>query len=108
MKYVKKVHIKKQEWRVKIHKVNLWYKSPGAIYHIYRFDPDLGRLERLHVYRFDQQFNLTERIDADLAQWVNDGWMAMNGVRRTFTDNALTGEEAFEQYQLPLPPCNTD
>lgn len=103
MKYVKKVHIKKQEWRVKIHKVNLWYKSPGAIYHIYRFEPELQRLEKLHVYRFDDQFQLTERIDADIGQWVNDGWTALDGVRRNFAAGTLQNEEAFAELRLDLP-----
>jgi len=103
MKYVQTVYIKKQEWRDKIRKVDLWYKSPGAIYNIDRFDPQLGRLEGVHLLHFDEAFNLVDRTDAAGAQWFNNGWTAFNGVHRTFRDNTLTGEQPFAEQRLELP-----
>ncbi len=103
MKYVQTVHIKKQEWKDKIRKTNLWYKSPGAMYNIDRFDPQLGRLEGVHILRFDDAFNLVERTDATHAQWTNNTWIAFHGYHRTFKDNALTGEESFTERRLAMP-----
>jgi len=108
MKYVQKVHIKKQEWRVKIKKVNLWYKSPGAIYFIRRFEPELMRLENVTLYRFDDAFDLKERLDADAVQWVNDAWVADKGTRRTFVNGALTAEAPFADLKLTLPETPED
>jgi lipopolysaccharide export system permease protein len=103
MKYIQTVHIKKQDWRVKLRDRNLWYKSPGAIYHITNFAPDEGRLTGLQVFRFDDEFALTERVDADRVQWVNGRWLAFAAVRRTFVDGALESEAAFEELPLELP-----
>ena len=103
MKYIQKVHIKKQEWKIKILQADLWYKSPGAIYHIDNFDPQLGRLMGVLVLRFDDDFNMTERIDADHAQWVNNSWLAEQGVRREFQNKTLIKEEPFTSAKLNLP-----
>lgn len=108
MKYVKKVHIKKQVWRVKIKKVNLWYKSPGAIYFIRRFEPELMRLQNVTIYRFDDDFGLNERIDAASVQWANDAWVADRGTQRTFAGSALTAEAPFTNLALELPETPED
>jgi len=108
MKYVKKVHIKNQIWREKVHKVNLWYKSPGAIYSIYRYEPELARMEDVQIYRFNDDFTFTERIDAATVQYVNDGWTAYDGIQRSFADNRLSGEEPFTELRLKLPETPAD
>ena len=108
MKYIQKVHIKKQEWRVKLRDKNLWYKSPGAIYHIRLFDPELGRLEGLRVFRFDDAFALTERIDADHAKWIDDRWLAVNGTRRALRRGTLVEEKHFDEMPLALPESPSD
>ncbi|NLH49430.1 MAG: LPS export ABC transporter permease LptG [Myxococcales bacterium] len=103
MKYIQTVHIKGQDWRIKLRDKNLWYKSPGAIYHIRNFDPALGRLEGLQVFRFNDRFALTERLDAESAQWANGRWLAFNGIRRAFAAGALTAETPFAETGLELP-----
>lgn len=108
MKYIQKVHIKKQEWRVKVHDKNFWYKSPGAIYHIKHFRPEDGRLEGLRVFQFDDGFLLRERIDAEAAQWTGKSWTAVNGRRRIFDRGALVSEEAFTERLIALPETPDD
>lgn len=103
MKYIQTVHIKGQDWRIKLRDKNLYYKSPGAIYHIRYFDASLGRLEGLKVFRFDDRFALNERLDAQSAQYANGRWLAFNGIRRAFADGALTAETPFAETELPLP-----
>lgn len=108
MKYIQKVHIKKQEWKVKLRDKNLWYKSPGAVYHIRLFDPELRRLEGLRVFRFDDAFSLTERIDAEYAKWIDDRWLAVNGTRRALNRGILVEEQQFAELPLSLPESPED
>ncbi|MDP8222146.1 MAG: LPS export ABC transporter permease LptG [Candidatus Lernaella stagnicola] len=108
MKYVKKVYIKKQEWRVKIRDKDFWYKSPGAIYRIGRFRPEENSLHRLQIYRFDEGFSLRERIDAERAVWADDQWRAVSGVVRKFDRGRLLSESAFEEQAIDLPETPED
>jgi len=108
MKYVHKVHIKKQQWRVKVQDKNFWYKSPGAIYHIRRFQPEVGRLEGLRLFQLADGFLLRERVDADAAHWVDGRWQAVNGTRRVFDRGRLLSEETFAERMIPLPETPED
>ena len=108
MKYVQVVYIKGGKWKEDIRRDDLWYKSPGAIYNIGRFNPELGRLENVHVLHFNDTFDLIERTDAATAQWVNGGWTASHGVRRKFANNAITREEPFAEQRLDLPETPAD
>jgi lipopolysaccharide export system permease protein len=103
MKYVQTVYIKKQDWRARLRANDLWYKSPGAIYHVAKFNPDIGRLDGLMVFRFDDDFNLTERVDAARAQWADNRWTAYEGVQRRFGNGVLVAEKAFAAQPLAFP-----
>jgi lipopolysaccharide export system permease protein len=104
MKYIMTVYIQKHDWRTNMKARNLWYKSPNAFYHIANFRPEVGRLDSVQIYRVDEQFNLTERFDAERAEWIGGRWIGFNGWRRTFRDDGrLATETRIDQLPLPIP-----
>jgi lipopolysaccharide export system permease protein len=108
MKYVKRVHIKGKRWSAHLRDKDLWYKSPGAIYHIDRFWPEHNRLEGLQIQRLDDNFAVTERTGAVEAVWEDGRWVAHDGVTRTFERGRLTTEETFAEREVGIPETPED
>ncbi len=103
MKYIQTVYIQKQDWRARLRDRNLWYKSPGAIYHIANFRPEVNRLDNVQIFRLDDEFNLVERFDAARAEWRDKAWVGLEGWRRTFDNGRLATETKFAEAPLPIP-----
>lgn len=55
----------------------------GRLYYARRFDPNTGLLTGLRIVTRDTA-RVTERIDAERAEWDGKQWTLVDGVRRTF------------------------
>jgi lipopolysaccharide export system permease protein len=106
--YIYKTAIKKQTWKVKYKKRNVWYKAKNAIYKFDLFVPEQGKMDGIAVYRFDDQFHLIERIEAEKAQYYNDRWHMLNGVRRVLIKGQPAASTGFEEMTVDIPETPAD
>lgn len=106
--YIYKTGIKKQKWKVKYKKRNVWYKAEKGIYRFDLFVPEQEKIQGVALFRFDDSFSLKERIEAEKAQYYNDKWYLINGVQRVFKENVLTGSALFEELEIDLPETPAD
>lgn len=65
----------------------------GRLYFVRRFDPNSGIVTGLRVITYDGAV-VTERIDADRAEWDGYHWTLVDGTRRVFAD----GEERVTSF----------
>lgn len=101
--FIYKTGIKKQKWKVKYKRRNVWYKASNAIYRFDLFVPEQEKISGVAVYRFDDEFNLVERTEAERAQFYDDSWHFLQGRRYTFENGALVQAEPFLDRVMPLP-----
>jgi len=58
----------------------IWYKGDNLIYQMESFDPKSMIMDRPTIYFFDHSFQLSSRIDAQKAQWTQNGWILYGGI----------------------------
>ncbi len=63
--------------------------SDGRLYYARKFDPNSGILTGLKILSYDGAV-VTERIDAQRAEWDGQYWTLINGTRRTFDGDEET------------------
>ena len=82
-------------WEVEIHKnpdrirptQHISLTGPeGRLYHARKFDPNTGIITGLKILT-RQGSQITERIDAAIAEWDGTHWTLKNGTRRIFQDD---------------------
>ncbi len=106
--YVYKVHIKKQEWRAKYRKKNMFYKSGNSIFSFGLFVPEQSKIRDVRMYRFDSDFNLLERASAASAQFGVGGWRLLDGVLWKFEHGNLSDTATFESLPVDLDETPED
>ncbi len=106
--YIYKTGIKKQKWKVKYKKRNVWYKADKGIYRFDLFVPEQEKIQGVSLFLFDDSFQLTQRIEAEKAQYYNGRWHLLNGVGRTFDNNALITSTPFEDLEIDLAETPAD
>jgi lipopolysaccharide export system permease protein len=89
-------------------KSSVWFRSPreNRIYNIKLLDPRRSELHGVTIYALDENFNIKERIDARVAQYVNGQWILHNGSQRTFTEDVLGRSQIgfVERKGFPIQP----
>ncbi|MBZ0273935.1 LPS export ABC transporter permease LptG [bacterium] len=100
--YIYKVQIKKQVWRVKYRKQNVYYKSGETIYSFGLFVPEQGKISDVRLYRFDENFHLAERAIAETARYAGDHWELVSGVAWRFAEGRIASSTPFETLAIDL------
>ncbi|MCP4006847.1 MAG: LPS export ABC transporter permease LptF, partial [bacterium] len=86
-----------------------WLFGKGNYLYNYAFlDEDLKQLHRLQIFKFDDDYRLTDRLWAQRATYVEDGWWTLsNGWSRSWQGRQETGFVEFDEpmkYQLEEGP----
>ncbi|MCL4233397.1 MAG: LPS export ABC transporter permease LptG [Deltaproteobacteria bacterium] len=100
--YIYKVDIKKQVWRAKYRKENVFYRSGSAIYSFGLFVPEQNKISDVRMYRLDDRFRIAERAVAASAQYQNGHWMLVDGYRWMFEGHRLVDTAAFSVLPIEL------
>jgi lipopolysaccharide export system permease protein len=75
---IKYIEIQKKELQGSFKQDQIWYRGTDGIYNFKWFDPEKNVLKGITINYLDRDFNLTMRIDAERAEWDNDGWTFHN------------------------------
>ncbi len=78
-----------------------WLFGKGNYLYNYAFlDEDLQQLHRLQIFKFDEEYRLTDRLWAQRATYVEDGWWTLsNGWSRSWNGRQETG---FVEFSEPM------
>ena len=106
--YIEQVNIKGKEATVGFKIKQAWYRSKDGIYDIDTYYPPKKMMKGVKIYFMDNKFKLVRRIDAERAQWMNNGWVFYNGTDRYFKDAVETFQQPFEAMPIPLPETPDD
>ncbi len=76
-----------------------WLFGKGNYLYNYAFlDDELQQLHRMQIFKFDDQYRLTDRLWAQRATYVEDGWWTLsNGWARSWDGQVETGFVEFEE-----------
>ncbi len=79
--------------------------SDGRLYYARKFDPNTGILTGLKILSYDGAI-VTERIDAQRAEWDGQFWTLVNGTRRVFDgeDESTTRFDRLTAHDLTVDP----
>jgi lipopolysaccharide export system permease protein len=80
----------------------IWYKGPGTIYWMRRFDYANGIMERPTLYFFDDSFRLVERIDGKRAIWEEGKWKIEEGIIQRASDEGVYRTTKFTDLYIAL------
>jgi lipopolysaccharide export system permease protein len=75
---------RRQDFFLDIKQNKIWYRSQNIIFNLQRFDPRANVIYGMSVYTFDAEFNLMQVVDAEKAQYGDQGWKLMNGTLTVF------------------------
>ena len=100
--YIYKVHIKKQEWRAKYRKKNVFYRDGNSIFSFGLFVPEQSKIKDVRMYRFDTDFQLLERATAKSAEFHDGQWRLIDGSRWIFDHGDLTDTKSFDFLPIRL------
>jgi lipopolysaccharide export system permease protein len=82
--------------------MNIWYKGPGKIYWMRRFNYESRTMKQPTLYFFDESFNLIERIDAQRAVWDQGKWRIEEGIIQRRTEEGTYQPTKFTELYLAL------
>lgn len=102
------VQVKKMESRAVLINERIWYKGDQAIYSFDQFNFQQQNAGQTTLYFFDPQFNLTARLDAERAGWLDNVWHFRNGLYQTFQPGGGHTSAPFKEKQLTLPESPED
>ncbi len=86
---------------------NWLFGQDRYIYNYLNYDSEKKQLHRLQVFEFDQKHRLVQRLYAERARYVGDGWIFEDGWTRSFDGLATTAYHSFDQPvigQFPETP----
>jgi lipopolysaccharide export system permease protein len=83
--HVKEVRINKATPTEKLRRANIWLRGKERrIYHVRRFDPEIGTLFDVSLFEFNADFQVVRRTDIEQMAWQGDHWRLVNSVETRF------------------------
>ena len=76
--YVLKVEVQKQQALGSFKQNQIWYRGRQGIYNFKIFHPDKNLLQGITINYLNQEFQLTMRLDAESAEWIDGHWLFHN------------------------------
>jgi lipopolysaccharide export system permease protein len=102
MDYIERVSIKKQGVYAVFKRNNIWFRSGAMIVQARLFEPREKTLKGVVVWTVDSSMNPLGRIDAESAEFRNDGWTLKNAVIKNFHTNAGFTMQAVPAMDIAL------
>jgi len=93
---------KRREASADIHR-DVWLRSGGTVLNLGLYNEKTRAIERISLYRLDEKFQLIERIEAESAQWIGDGWELRDGLVKTYLADDRLKVRHFEKESFDLP-----
>jgi lipopolysaccharide export system permease protein len=86
-------------------KGQIWHRGPQRIWSAQLSVPLEQRLLGVTIYTLDEQGVIRQRYDAAEARYNGQGWLLVQGIRRTFTSEGLFAgaPETFTEYRVSFP-----
>lgn len=97
------VEIKKQKVLGSFKQNQSWYRGAKGIYSFKMADSETASLRGVTFHFLDNNFNITSRIDADLARWENGHWRLINADCVTFSTTSNFTLQHFPTLRLDIP-----
>lgn len=72
---IKNVEVRKRKSHTSFKQHQLWYRGKQGIYNFQFFDPETNTLKGITINYLDRDLNLTERLDAERAEWTDGKWV---------------------------------
>ena len=95
---------KRQDFFLDIQQDKIWYRSNNLIYHLRSFDPKTERIYGIGVYVFSEGFNLTEFVQAEVANYRAGAWELAKGKSTHF--NEKTGFPITDLFKTRILKIN--
>ena len=100
---------KKQDFFLDLQRDKIWYRSKNMIYNLRRFDNRLKTIFGISVFTFDGDFNLMEVIEAQKAQFDDQGWNLIDGTVTVFTpESQFPLIQGFKTKKMQIAETPTD
>lgn len=81
---------------------SIWFRDNMDIYSINYIDPKKGMLKGLTIYKMDNDFNISQRVDANVVNWIGGKWIAEESRLSRFQDGRLIDESKGSREIIPL------
>ena len=107
VKYIKNT-MKKRSLVAYFKQNRIWYRSKDAIYNIDLLAPERNILKGITIYYLGKDFNLTSRIDAETAEWVEGKWSFHEVSLRKFDDGEEVTMKRWHKKIIPIPEVPDD
>jgi len=72
------VQVQKREPLGTFKQNQLWYRGQSGIYNFHFYNPKTNIIQGITINYLDKNFTLTERIDAEKAEWKDNKWVFYN------------------------------
>jgi lipopolysaccharide export system permease protein len=82
-------------------KENVWYRGENLIYQIHLYDGRRQVMEKVSLYYLNEDFQLSQRLDAERLRWMDNQWIAEEGLLLKF-EKSGTEQEIFKKLRLNL------
>ncbi|MBI4680201.1 MAG: LptF/LptG family permease, partial [Nitrospirae bacterium] len=101
---IRKTKILKEVPKVSYTEGVLWVKGlEGSLIRVTGFVEDKNRFLNISIFSFDQSFKLIKRIEADGAEWINNGWLLNNATVFDFERGTMTKQDGIVFTGLEEP-----
>lgn len=87
----------------------IWYRGKNAIYNFRMFDPETSTIKGITINYLNKKFELTMRIDAEMAEWKEKQWTFYNLLITKFNtggDFPSIERAATKVIELPEKPSD--
>ncbi|HDH34385.1 MAG TPA: LptF/LptG family permease, partial [Nitrospirae bacterium] len=102
--WVRNTQILKNESRITFREGMLWLKGlDGSLIRIRDFVEDKNRILKVSIFEFSPSFELTRRIEAAEAEWIDGKWELKNAIVFDFENDTVTAHDSFTFFGLEEP-----
>jgi lipopolysaccharide export system permease protein len=104
VKEIYNIDIKKKDETGRYSQEYFWWRTGKKFFSVDFFDSRKSTLHDLAILEMNSEFKPIERIQADRAEWLGDGFgWSMKGVRQlTLEEKRLRKEEKYDSLPLPI------
>jgi lipopolysaccharide export system permease protein len=102
------VNIQKKQTFGTFKQNQIWYRGKNAIYNFKMFDPETSTIKGITINYLNKKFELTKRIDAEMAEWRQKQWTFYNLLITNFNAGDFPSIERAAMKVIDLPEKPSD